>query len=103
MIRRPPRSTLFPYTNALPISAALLRRLNRERGVTILLVSHDLNLAAEVCDRLLLLAGGRAVAAGAPATVLGESPLAPAFGCEVDVDKNQAARRPGVRLDLRGG
>src|SRR2546430_5050743 len=51
MIRRPPRSTLFPYTNALPISAALLRRLNRERGVTILLVSHDLNLAAEVSDR----------------------------------------------------
>src|SRR2546426_232572 len=39
--------------------AAFLRRLNRERGMAILLVSHDLNLAAEVCDRLLLLAGGQ--------------------------------------------
>src|SRR5205823_6359485 len=47
-------------------AAALLRRLNRERGTTVLLVSHDLNLAAEVCDRLLLLNGGRAAAIGAP-------------------------------------
>jgi iron complex transport system ATP-binding protein len=37
----------------------LLRRVNRERGTTILLVSHDLNLAGELCDRLLLLADGK--------------------------------------------
>ena len=33
----------------------LLRQLNRETGLGIVLVSHDLNMAAEVCDRLLLL------------------------------------------------
>ena len=81
--------------------AALLRRLNRERGVTILLVSHDLNLAAEVCDRLLLLAGGRAAATGAPEAVLDESLLASVFGCEVIVDKSEATRRPVVRLTWR--
>jgi iron complex transport system ATP-binding protein len=81
--------------------AALLRRLNRERGMAILLVSHDLNLAAEVCDRLVLLAGGRAVATGVPETVLEESRLASVFGCEVIVDKSEATRRPVVRLTWR--
>jgi iron complex transport system ATP-binding protein len=81
--------------------AALLRHLNRERGMAILLVSHDLNLAAEVCDRLLLLAGGRTAAAGAPEVVLEESLLASVFGCEVIVDKGEATRRPVVRLTWR--
>jgi len=82
-------------------TAALLRRLNRERGVTILLVSHDLNLAAEVCDRLLLLAAGRQVAVGAPQAVLSETLLAAAFGCEVTVEKHPATRRPVVQPTWR--
>ena len=81
--------------------AALLRRLNRERGMAILLVSHDLNLAAEMCDRLLLLAGGRAAATGAPEVVLDESLLASVFGCELIVDKSEATRRPIVRPTWR--
>ncbi len=81
--------------------AALLRRLNRERGMAILLVSHDLNLAAEVCDRLLLLAGGRTAATGAPEVVLDESLLASVFGCELIVDKSEATRRPIVRPTWR--
>ena len=78
-----------------------MRRLNRERGMTILLVSHDLNLAAEVCDRLLLLNGGRPVAIGAPEAVLDEGLLASVFGCGVVVDKNETTRRPVVRLTWR--
>jgi iron complex transport system ATP-binding protein len=81
--------------------ASLLRRLNRERGLAILLVSHDLNLAAEVSDRLVLLAGGRTAATGTPEVVLEESRLASVFGCEVVVDKNEATRRPVVRLTWR--
>ena len=79
-------------------AATLLRRLNRERGMGILLVSHDLNLAAEVCDRLLLLRGGRAAALGAPEAVLDPALLAAVFGCEVVVDKSETTRRPVVRL-----
>jgi ABC-type cobalamin/Fe3+-siderophores transport system ATPase subunit len=82
-------------------AAALLRRLNRERGITILLVSHDLNLAAEVCDRLLLLHGGRAAAIGSPEAVLDEALLASVFGCGVVVDKSETTRRPLVRLTWR--
>ncbi len=82
-------------------AAALLRRLNRERGTTILLVSHDLNLAAEVCDRLLLLSQGRVAALGGPETVLDEGLLASVFGCAVVVDKNETTGRPVVRLTWR--
>src|SRR5207253_11483667 len=62
-------------------TAALVRRVNRERGVTILLVSHDLNLAAELCDRLLLLHGGEIARIGAPGDVLEQSLLERVFGC----------------------
>ena len=82
-------------------SAALMKRLNREQGVTILLVSHDLNLASEVCDRLVLMAGGRLVAIGVPEAVLEESVLATVFGCEVTVEKSPITRRPIVQLTWR--
>src|SRR5213593_1402638 len=81
--------------------ASLLRRLNRERGIAILLVSHDLNLAGEVCDRLVLLADGRVAATGPPEVVLEESLLSSVFGCDVVVDKGEPSRRPVVRLTWR--
>jgi iron complex transport system ATP-binding protein len=84
-------------------TAALLRRLNRERGVTILLVSHDLNLAAEVSDRLVLLAGGRLVRLGTPEEVLEESVLASVFGCEVTVEKSPTTRRLHVQIAWPNG
>ena len=76
----------------------LLRRLNRDRGLTVLLVSHDLNLAGEVADRLLLLAGGRVVRIGSPGEVLDESVLEPAYGCPVRVEKNAVSGRPSVTI-----
>src|SRR5207247_3720221 len=79
-------------------TAALLRRLNRECGVTILLVSHDLNLAAEVSDRLLLLAEGRPVRLGTPEDVLEETLLADVYRCDVRVEPNPATGRPTVRV-----
>ena len=82
-------------------AAALLRRLNRERGMAILLVSHDLNLAAEVCDRLLLLNSGRAAAIGSAEAVLEETLLGSVFGCGVAVDRSETTRRPVVRLVWR--
>jgi iron complex transport system ATP-binding protein len=78
-------------------TAELLRRLNRDRGVTVLLVSHDLNLAAELCDRLLLLAAGRVAGLGTPAEVLEASRLERVFGCHLVVDKS-ASGRPTVQL-----
>jgi ABC-type cobalamin/Fe3+-siderophores transport system ATPase subunit len=79
-------------------TAALLQRVNAEHGMTVLLVSHDLDLAAEVCDRLLLLSGGRVVRVGAPVDVLRREVLEEAFGCAVVVDVNRASGRPLVRV-----
>ena len=64
--------------------------------MTILLVSHDLNLAAQVSDRLLLLAEGSLVRLGAPEDVLDETLLADVYGCDVRVESNSATSRPTV-------
>jgi iron complex transport system ATP-binding protein len=79
-------------------TAALLQRVNGERGMTVLLVSHDLNLAAEVCDRLLLLDGGRVARVGAPAEVLRRDVLEAVFRCAVVVDVNSTSGRPVVHV-----
>jgi len=54
-------------------------------GVGVLLVAHDLNLAARVCDRVMLLTEGRVVAEGPAARVLSPERLARAYLTEVDV------------------
>jgi iron complex transport system ATP-binding protein len=76
----------------------LLRRLNRERGLTIVFVSHDLTLAGELADRLLLLAGGRVARLGPPPDVLTEPVLEAAYGCPVWVEKLAGRLVVGVRL-----
>ena len=65
----------------------LLRSLAGE-GRALLAVLHDLNLAAEYCDRVVLVAGGRSVAAGATAEVLTYAHLTEVYGTEVYVDLN---------------
>jgi iron complex transport system ATP-binding protein len=79
-------------------TAALLRRVNGQQGMTVLLVSHDLNLAAEVCDRLLLLDGGRVARVGVPADVLRRETLEAVFGCAVVVSPSPANGRPVVQV-----
>jgi len=70
--------------------AALLARVNRERGTSVLLVSHDLTLAAQLCDRLLLLVEGRIARLGPPVEVLDESLLRTVYGCQVTVERTLA-------------
>lgn len=50
--------------------AALLRRLNGDRGITMLLSTHDLALASSICTTIVLLARGRVLAEGPPRDVL---------------------------------
>jgi iron complex transport system ATP-binding protein len=58
----------------------LLARLNRQEGKTVVMVLHDLNLAARYADHMLAVKGGRVVAAGTPAHVMTESHLHEVFG-----------------------
>jgi iron complex transport system ATP-binding protein len=55
-------------------------------------------MAAEICDRLLLLDRGAAVGVGIPKVVLTEATLEAVYGCRVTVDTHSAAGRPIVQL-----
>ena len=57
-----------------------LRRLNRERGLTIVWVLHDLNQAAAFSDEIVLMRAGRIVAQGAPDAMLDPQHLNDTFG-----------------------
>lgn len=63
-----------------------LLKIHRERSTTVLFVTHDIDLAAELGDQVLLLAGGRALARGSPAEVLIPVHLEAAFGVRFEVD-----------------
>lgn len=74
----------------------LLHELNIEEGLTLVCVTHDLNDAAEYCDRLLLLHRGRTMACGSPRQVLTPDLLRRAFGVEAAVEP--APNGPGLRV-----
>lgn len=86
------------------IVLGILLTHHREGHDTTILVSHDLNLAAEHCDRLVLLAGGRVRAVGHPEEVITPDHLEPAFGCPVTVERHPVSGRPRVQgiLNRRG-
>ena len=74
----------------------LLTDLNRTRGTTIVMVLHDLNLAARYADHLIAVAGGRLHAAGAPAEVLTEENVRAVFGLDNRVIEDPVSGRPLV-------
>jgi iron complex transport system ATP-binding protein len=61
----------------------LVRSLVDTSGLGVLMITHDLNLAARFADSLLLLEGGRAVASGAPAEVLTQQTVESVFSWPV--------------------
>lgn len=71
----------------------ILLRTHRERGTTVLLVTHELDLAGDIADRILLLRGGRTLAEGPPADVLTEENLRRAFSVDSRVEVDAAGRR----------
>lgn len=74
----------------------LLRELNERRGTTIVVVLHELALAARYADHLVLLRDGRVLRAGAPAEVLDEAALAEVFDLEARVVPDPVTGSPLV-------
>ncbi len=74
----------------------VLRELVERDGTAVLAALHDLNLAAEFCDRLILLQNGRIAAEGAPGEVLQEAVLAEVYGAGLRVACRPDAGRPIV-------
>lgn len=76
----------------------LMEQLKKEKGVTVVMVSHDINLAAMYADCLLLLNEGRIVALGQPEEVLTYQTLEETYGCKLLVDESPAGKFPRVTL-----
>jgi iron complex transport system ATP-binding protein len=80
----------------------LVRSRCDQRGASAVVVTHDLNLAAEFADRVLLLKAGRAVASGTPREVLTPELLSEVFQVSVLVDANPATGAPRITPVHRG-
>jgi len=66
----------------------ILMNLNREKQMTILLVSHDLTLSASISDRFLLMDSGKLIKTGTPAEVLQPRVLSTVYNCNLRVQQD---------------
>jgi iron complex transport system ATP-binding protein len=76
----------------------LIKRLNRSLGLTVIMVLHDLNLAAEYCQRLILLNNGRIFREGVTDDVINYKTIEEVYKTVVVVEKNPVSGKPYVLL-----
>ncbi len=74
----------------------LFARLNEREGTTVVGIFHDLNLAAEYCERVVLLKDGRLAESGPPAEVFTADVIRSVYGAEVIVGTSPSSGRPHV-------
>ena len=69
----------------------LLQRLNKERSATLVMATHDLNLAASLCDTLVMMRNGRVIASGNTTDVLTSAMVRQLYDVEADVRVHELA------------
>ena len=74
----------------------LVKSLNLKNHLTIVAVTHDVNLASLYCDRLILLRGGRMHIEGHPDEVITEANIAEVYQVTVGVDRSPVTNRPRI-------
>lgn len=86
-----------PTANLDPAHQAMMFRLVRERcehsNYSAIVITHDLNLAAEFADEIVMLSRGRIAAGGTPESVLTPENIKDVFGVRVLLDQNPASRK----------
>lgn len=75
-----------------------IRSLNRDKGLTVIAVTHDINLAAHYCDRIILLKDGRIEAAGPVEDVITEEHIRKAYETKILVDRHPGTGSPRITL-----
>jgi iron complex transport system ATP-binding protein len=76
----------------------ILQRVHEQLQMTVLLVSHDINLASQYCDRILVMKQGAVVCIGPPQDVIHPRVLTEVYGCQVLVDTHPDTGLPRVSL-----
>jgi len=74
----------------------IIKKINQEKGITVIAALHDLNIAAMYCDRLVLLKKGSIISIGSPAEVLTYEKIKDAFETEFYIDINDLTGEPLV-------
>jgi iron complex transport system ATP-binding protein len=76
----------------------ILKRVHAQKGLTVILVSHDINLASQYCDRILMMKRGRLMTLGSPREVITVPALEEVYGCRVLIDGHPDTGLPRVCL-----
>jgi iron complex transport system ATP-binding protein len=76
----------------------LLKRMNREKGITLVSVFHDINLASHFSDRIIVMKDGKLRGIGLPEEVVTKEMLESVYECPVHVDKSPVGGKPRVTL-----
>lgn len=79
----------------------LLQQLNQEMGLSVLMVIHDLNLASEYCDRLILINEGKVHIQGTPEEVLTFQHIEDVYQTVVVTQNNPLSGKPAIFLASR--
>lgn len=102
LVRTPPAVLLDEPTSNLDIKhqievVKVLSRLPRERGMLVVMISHDINITAKFADRIVMIHDGEIFADGDPSDVLTKENIRTVYG--VDADIIQVNGRPHVILN----
>ena len=76
----------------------LIKKLNKEQALTVIAVTHDINLASTYCDRVMLLKSGNIYGIGSPRDVITESNIKEVYEANVMIDQNPVTGKPRVTL-----
>ena len=76
----------------------LISSLSLEKGLGVVVVSHDIDLASQYCHRLVMLKDGKVYDMGEPDKIITEANIKAVYDCPVLVDKNPVTGRPRVSL-----
>ncbi len=79
-----------------------IRRLSADEGKTVIIVLHDLNMAAEYCDELVLLHNGKIAATGRPKTVITRENVERVYELSANIVENPLTKRPFILHYSRG-
>jgi len=86
-------------TSALDIAhqidvLSLIRQLSHSKGLSVVIVLHDINMAARFCDHIHALKAGRLIAAGDPQSLLNADTLKDIYGIDMDVTEHPVLKTP---------
>jgi iron complex transport system ATP-binding protein len=76
----------------------LIAGLTKEKGLSVVIVSHDIDLVSQYCHRIVMLKNGSVHLAGTPDQVIDAASIESVYDCAVFVDKNPLTGKPRVNL-----